>query len=532
MLTSHFWTLLLTTLPATAARTDTVPLYDNLGTHHFAISTKIPRAQQFFDQGLRLTYGFNHGEAIRAFNEAARLDPACAMCYWGTALAFGPHVNAGMDSASSFAAYAAVKKAAALASRATAREQAYIRALARRYSAAPPADRGRLDSAYSRAMAEVVRRYPDDLDAATLYAESLMDLRPWNYWKKNGEPYPGTRTLLVQLERVLKKNPDHPGACHYFIHAVEAVAPERAVSCAERLAGLMPGVGHMVHMPGHIYIRIGRYEDAIASNVHAVHTDESYIASESPSGVYPIAYYPHNYHFLSFAATMVGKSKQAIDAARSLVQKVPPEVARQVPPVEPLVPFLHLTLATFGKWDDVLGAPVPPADLRYATGMVQYARGSAFAAKQQWPDAQKALDTLTAVWKSTTAASDNKTVLGIAMHALIAEIAARQGKLDDAAMHYRVAMKLEDGLPYIEPPLWHYPIRHSLGKSLLEAGKAAEAEKLYREDLKRFPGNGWSLHGLAASLRARGANVDAERVERDLRKAWAGADVVLTASRF
>ena len=531
MLASHFWTLLLATLPATTAPIDTVPLYDNLGTHHFKISTNVPRAQQFFDQGLRLAYGFNHGEAIRAFNEAARLDPACAMCYWGTALAFGPHVNAGMDSASSVAAYAAVKKAVALASRATAREQAYIRALAERYSAVPPTDRTRLDSAYARAMAEVVKRYPGDLDAATLYAESLMDLRPWNYWKKNGEPYPGTRTLLVQLERVLRKNPDHPGACHYFIHAVEAVAPARAVSCAEKLAGLMPGVGHMVHMPGHIYIRVGRYEDAIASNVHAVHTDESYIASESPSGVYPIAYYPHNYHFLSFAATMVGKSKQAIDAARSLVQKVPLEVARQVPPVEPLVPFLHLTLATFGKWDDVLREPVPPPDLRYATGMVQYARGAAFAAKQQWPDAQLALDTLTAVWKAT-AASDNKTVLEIAMHALFAEIAERHRKFDEAAKHYRVAMKLEDGLPYIEPPLWHYPIRHSLGKTLLQAGKAAEAERMYREDLKRFPGNGWSLHGLAASLRARGANSDAERVELELRKAWAGADIALAASRF
>ena len=531
MLASHLWVLLLATSPATTARTDSVPLYDNLGSHHFSISTKIPRAQQFFDQGLRLTYGFNHGEAIRAFNEAVRIDPACAMCYWGTALAYGPHVNAGMDSASSVAAYSAVRKAVALAPRATAREQAYIRALARRYSANPPTNRAQLDSAYSRAMAEVVKRYPGDLDAATLYAESLMDLRPWNYWKKNGDPYPGTRTIVAQLERVIKGNPNHPGACHYFIHAVEAVTPELAVPCAERLAGLMPGVGHMVHMPGHIYIRVGRYEDAIASNVHAVHTDESYIASESPTGVYPIAYYPHNYHFLSFAATMVGKSKQAIDAARSLVGKVPADIARQVPPVEPLVPFLHLTLATFGKWDAVLGEPVPPADLRYATGMVQYARGTAFSAKQQWVDAQTSLDTLTYIWKATPA-SDNKTVLEIAMHALMGEIAARRGKLDDAASHYRVAMKLEDGLTYIEPPLWHYPIRHSLGKTLLQAGKAAEAEAAYREDLKRFPENGWSLFGLAASLRARGANKDAEQIELKLQKAWAGADVTLTASRF
>lgn len=531
MLASIFGTLLLATLPATTIPTDSVPLYDNLGAHHFAITTKIPLAQRFFDQGLRLTYGFNHGEAIRAFNEATRLDPGCAMCYWGTALAYGPHVNAGMDSAAGVAAYAAVRKAEALAPRATAREQAYIRALARRYSAVPPADRAKLDSAYSRAMAGVVKRYPGDLDAATLYAESLMDLRPWNYWKKNGQPYPGTPAILAQLERVLKKNPNHPGACHYFIHAVEAVTPERAVPCAERLAGLMPGVGHMVHMPGHIYIRVGRYEDAITSNVHAVHTDESYIASEKPTGVYPIGYYPHNYHFLSFAATMVGKSKQAIDAARALVQKVPVEIARQVPPVEPLVPYLHLTLATFGKWDDVLAEPAPPADLRFATGMVQYARGTAFAAKQQWVDAQMALDTLTAILNATEVGS-NKSVLEVAMHALTGEIAARRGKLDDAAMHYRVAMKLEDGLQYIEPPLWHYPIRHSLGKILLQAGKAAEAEALYREDLKRFPGNGWSLYGLAASLRGRGAIKDAEQVEVEFRKAWAGADVALVASRF
>jgi hypothetical protein len=278
--------LLIAAAPIQERAVDSVPLYTDLGAHHVAISTKVPAAQQYFDQGMRLVYGFNHGEAIRAFVEAARRDPDCAICHWGASLAAGPHVNAPMDSAGGVLAWQHLQKAQSLKSKASARERAFIDALVTRYTSSPLADRSRLDSAYARAMADVVRRYPNDLDAATLYAEALMDLRPWDYWTKDGKPHPGTNIVIAQLERVMTADPRHPGACHYYIHAVEAVAPEKAVACAERLAALMPGAGHIVHMPAHIYIRVGRYADAIESNIHAVHADETYIAGEKPTGLY------------------------------------------------------------------------------------------------------------------------------------------------------------------------------------------------------------------------------------------------------
>ena len=531
MVSSSFGTLLLAAVAAAQAPTDSVPLYDNLGDHHRAITTRVPRAQLYFDQGLRLVYGFNHAEAIRAFHEAARLDPDCAMCNWGTALAHGPHVNAGMDSASGVAAYAAVRQARARASRASPWERAYIRALERRYARIPPANRAGLDSAYAAAMGEVVRQYPDDQDAATLYAEALMDLRPWNYWMPNGDPYPGTVEILRLIEGVLEDNPNHPGACHYYIHAVEAKQPELAVPCAERLAALMPGVGHMVHMPAHIYIRVGRWADAVESNVHAIHSDEVYIEGQHPMGVYPIAYYPHNIHFLAFAATMAGQSGPAIDAARQLVAQTPIEVARQVPFVWPFVPFLHLTLVTFGRWNEVLEQPLPPADLRVPYAMAQYARGVALAALGRWSEAQVAADTVRQI-AAATAAGDPRTMLDIATHALLGEIAARQGHLDEAVAHFTQAIRLEDGLLYFEPPTWYYPVRQSLGAVLLRAGRAAEAEAAYREDLRRFPENGWSLFGLMASLRAQGRSAEADAVDQRFRRAWGRADVTLTASRF
>src|SRR5688572_19575405 len=275
-MTGLFGTLLLTALPAFVTPADTAQLYDNLGQHHHAISTSVPLAQQYFNQGLRLTSAFNHAEAIRSFEEAARHDETCAICWWGVAYAYGPNINAPMDSAAGVAAYAALQKALALRESASESERAYIDALATRYAAVPPANRAALDSAYARAMDEVATRYPDDLDAATLAAEAAMDLRPWNYWTPAGEPQPGTVELVTRLEGVIERDPNNPGACHYYIHAVEAVAPAKAVACAERLAGLMPGAGHIVHMPAHIYIRVGRYSDAVDANVHAVHTDESF----------------------------------------------------------------------------------------------------------------------------------------------------------------------------------------------------------------------------------------------------------------
>jgi tetratricopeptide (TPR) repeat protein len=511
---------------------DTVPLYTNLGSHHKRISTRVQATQQYFDQGLRLVYGFNHAEAIRSFTRAAEIDSTCAMCYWGIALAYGPHVNAPMDSVSGVAAYAAAQKALALKSHATAPERAYIEALAQRYAADPPTDRARLDTLYSRAMEQVAHTYAKDLDAATLYAESLMDLRPWNYWRPDGTPYPGTNEIVRQLKRVISRNPSHPGACHYYIHAVEAVNPQAAVPCAERLARLMPGEGHMVHMPAHIYIRVGRWNDAIQANQHAIHTDEVFIEGQHPVGVYPLAYYPHNIHFLAFASTMAGRSAQAIEASNALISKVNLDAARQVGLLQEMLPYHALTLTTFGKWDDVLAEPLPPEDIRFSYAMAYYARGVAHAAKGEWTEAQAALDTVTAINAATLEGADGKTALSIAVHALSGEIATRRGDLDAGINRFREAAKLEDAGLYFEPPKWYYPIRHSLGAALLKAGHNAAAEKVYREDLRRFPENGWSLFGLAQALGAQGKNTEAAAVDTRFRRAWASTDVTLTASRF
>ena len=508
-----------------------VPLYDNLGGHHHAITTEVPKAQQYFDQGLRLVYAFNHAEAVRAFGEAARLDPGCAMCYWGAALAYGPHINGAMDAVAGEKAYAMLQKAIALAPQASASERAYIQALARRYARPPPANRSKLDAAYANAMAAVAKRFPEDLDAATLSAEALMDLSPWDYWTSQGRPKPHTAEILALLDSVIARDPDHPGACHYYIHIQEAAHPEQAVACAERLARLMPGAGHIVHMPAHIYIRVGRYADAIESNRHAVHTDEGYLTEQHPSGIYPLTYYPHNLHFLAFAAAMAGQSAQAVEAARALAGRLDLEAIRQYPGLETLVAYPQLTLVTFGRWDEVLAAPLPADGLRFAGAMAHYARGVAFAAKARWHDADLALGKMKNALAATPAGI-NRTVLKIAAQALAGEIAARQGRPDAAADRFTRAVELEDSLRYSEPPYWYYPMRHSLGKALLAAGRPQAAERVYREDLMRYPENGWALFGLEASLLAQGQDAEAGQAKERFAHAWAGADVALTASRF
>jgi tetratricopeptide (TPR) repeat protein len=515
-----------------AAQQASPPLYTDLGTHHKSVGTKVPAAQQYFDQGLRLVYGFNHAEAIRSFTRATELDSTCAMCWWGIAYAYGPHVNAGMDSASGVKAYEAAQKAASLSRAAVPWQQGYISAVAARYEAVPPAARAHLDSAYARGMSDVARKYPKDLDASALYAESLMDLRPWNYWTSEGKPFPGTDEIVRRLETVIKQNPQHPGACHYYIHAVEAVTPKLAIPCAERLAKLMPGVGHMVHMPAHIYVRVGRYGDAAQSNVHAIHTDETFIDGQKPVTVYSLAYYPHNIHFLAFVSTMAGRSAQALEASQTLISKVNLDVARQVPMLQEMVPYHVLTLTTFGRWDEILSEPLPPADIRMSFAMATYARGVAYAAKGQPAEAAAALDTVKAIDAATPAEDPAKTAVSIATHALMGEIATRSGKPDEGIAHWQAALKIEDAGLYFEPPKWYYPIRQSLGAALLKAGKPAEAEAVYREDLKRFPENGWSLFGLAAALKAQGKSGDAAAVDQRFKKAWTGADVTLTASRF
>jgi tetratricopeptide (TPR) repeat protein len=509
-----------------------VRLYTDLGPYHKAIGTKVPAAQQYFDQGLRLLYGFNQAEAIRSFTRAAELDPKCAICWWGIAYAYGPHVNAGMDSASGVSAYQAAQKALSLSGKAPGWQRAYIEAVAKRYAAVPPANRASLDSAYSRSMRAVAKRYPKDLDATTLAAESMMDLRPWNYWTPEGKPYPGSDEIVRMLESVIARNPEHPGACHYYIHAVEAVNPQLAVPCAERLARLMPGEGHMVHMPAHIYVRVGRYKDAAASNVHAIHMDETFIEGQPQPTLYSLGYYPHNIHFLAFVSSMAGKSGQAIDAAKTLKSKVNMDVAKSVGMLQEMVPYYVLTLTTFGRWDEVLAEPLPPADMRFPSAMAHYARGVAFAAKGDFANARVELDTVTTIDAATAADADPKAATSIAVHALMGEIATRSGKAGEGIAHFQQALAIEDKGLYFEPPKWYYPIRQSLGAALLKAGRNAEAEAVYREDLKRFPENGWSLYGLAAALRAQGKSTEAAAVEKRFASAWADADVKLTSSRF
>jgi tetratricopeptide (TPR) repeat protein len=521
---------LASSLPAQQAAPP--PLYSDLGTYHKAIGTKVDAAQQYFDQGLRLAYGFNHAEAIRSFARAAELDTTCAMCYWGIAYAYGPHVNAPMDSASGVAAYDAAQHALRLSTAASPWEKAYVKAVAARYAQVPPTRRAALDSAYAYGMASVSRQYPQDLDAAALYAESLMDLRPWNYWTPDGKPYPGTDEIVRQLESVIQRYPDHPGACHYYIHAVEAVNPQLAVPCAERLAHLMPGAGHMVHMPAHIYIRVGRYADAAESNVHAIHDDETFIEGQHPTSVYSLAYYPHNIHFLAFASTMAGRSKQALAAARELKSKVNLDVARQVPMLQEMIPYYALTLVTFGRWDEVIAEPLPPSDIRMSYAMAYYARGVAYAAKGQRGDAAMALDTVRAIDAATPDSAPSKLPVSIAVHALRGEILTRGGKPKEGVEEFRKALAIEDAGIYFEPPKWYYPIRHSLGAALLKAGQGAEAEAVYREDLKRFPENGWSLFGLGMALRSQQKTSEAEDAERRFQQAWTGADVTLRTSRF
>jgi tetratricopeptide (TPR) repeat protein len=516
------------------------PLLGNLGSHQHPISTGTPLAQRYFDEGLILTFGFNHAEAIRSYSDAIKLDPACAICYWGIALALGPNINLPMDPAAVPDAWAALQRGLELAPGASPAERDYIQALTNRYSPDPAADRGALDLAYADAMRELSHKYPDDLDAASLFAEALMDLTPWQYWTKDGQPTTYTPEILSTLESVLARDPEHPAANHYYIHAVEASAqPERAIPSAERLATLVPGAGHLVHMPAHTFWRVGRYHDAELANEHAIHVDENYIPDRNVSGFYPIAYYPHNIHFLFAAAQMEGRSALAIDAARKLVSKVPEQAYRDFPPAEDYLPTPLFALVRFGKWDDLLQEPAPPADLRYTTGLWHWARGLAALRLGQIElaraehDQHNVIAREPALGELTLASfAPATTNLQLASQILTGELAGASGQRDDQVSHLQQAVKLQDGLDYTEPPAWFYPVRQSLGAALLAAGRPTEAEAVYREDLSQYRENGWSLFGLAQSLRAQGKSAEADEVQRRFEAAWQYADLTLTSSRF
>jgi tetratricopeptide (TPR) repeat protein len=512
------------------ASTGRVPLYRTLGSHHYAITTRNPQAQRYFDQGLRLTWGFNHPEAIRSFAEGERIDSSCAMCAWGIAFASGPNINLGMDSLAGVRASRAIQRAMRRADQVSDRERALIAALTARYAAVPPANRAALDSAWARRIGEVAERFRDDHEAQVLHADAIMNLSPWNYWNADGTPRPETGMIVERLERVLASNPNHPGACHMFIHAVEARDPARALPCAERLAALMPGAGHIVHMPGHIYIRVGRYEDAIKLNEHAVHADGEMLEGPGVArrGIYANGYYPHNYHFLSFAASMAGRSRIAIDAARETAKRVNPQA---VPWVESVTPIVEVTLVTFGRWKEILAQPEPSGSMPFLAAMTWYARGVAHAATGDEAAARRDLRRLQEI-SAAYPVNDNGTALKIAALALQGEIALRGKRPQEAVDRFRQAVQLENGLTYNEPPTWYYPIRQSLGLALLAANQPTEAERVYREDLDRFPRNGWSLFGLAQSLERQGNVDEARRVRAEFEAAWKGADVKLTGSRM
>ena len=526
--------------PAAAPVAGAPVLFDNLGSYHRAVTTTSRQAQAYFDQGLRLVYGFNHYEAQAAFREAARLDPGCAMCAWGIALTYGSNYNTPTDGERERGAWAAVSQARTLAAaRGTEPERALINALVGRHSVAPAKDRAALDRAYADAMREVTRRFPADLDAATLFADALMNLRPWSLWTPEGKPQPGTEELVATLERVLAADPRHPGANHFYIHAVEASPdPRRAEAAADRLLGLMPGAGHMVHMPSHIYYRIGRYADAGSANVAAVAADRAYFAKSQPSPIYRGMYYPHNLDFVWHAASMEGRSAECVRAAREFASEVPAAAVLEMPDMETAPAAPRLALARFGCWDEVLAQPAPPAKMLYVTAAWRYARGLAFTAKGRRDEAARELALLRTLLASVPA---DRTLAGffkmadmvrLASETLAGEMAARGGDADAAVKHLALAVRVQDEHWFTEPPPWHYPVRQSLGAALLRAARPAEAEAVYREDLRWNPENGWSLFGLAQSLRAQGKTADAAAVDARFRRAWARADVQLTSSRF
>jgi tetratricopeptide (TPR) repeat protein len=516
------------------------PRLQNVGKHTFPVTTHSEQAQRFINQGLNLTYGFNHAEAGRAFAEAARLDPNAAMAYWGQALVLGPNINAPMAPEEEPKALAHLRKAQSLKSKVSQRERDYIEALALRFTGKPQ-DRAAADQAYAGAMRILQETYPDDLDAATLYAEAVMDLRPWNYWTRDGRPYDQTHQIISALDRVLAKNPEHPGALHYWIHLWEASnTPEKAEAVADRLLPLAPAAGHLVHMPGHIYQRVGRYSDAMKANQMAILADEDYITQCRAQGLYPLGYYPHNVHFLWFAASMAGQSKIAIDAANKTAQAIPLSAIKEVPILQSFLLTPDYALVRFGRWDDILSAPAPRVETMFTRGVRHYARGMAFIRKKDFDTAKKEIDAVRGIANdpklietpSSMSLNQADSVLRVATTVLEGELAAAQGNYDLAVAHLDKAVRYHDNLVFTEPDDWHQPVRHVLGAVLLDAGRPAEAEAVYWEDLRRNPKNGWSLFGLAKALHAQNKHDQAKLVEADFKKVWADSDVTLTASRF
>ena len=526
---------------ASAAYLDSEPpLWDNLGTLSYPIGTDKARAQQYFDQGLGLAYAFNHREAQRAFRMAQKIDPKCALCYWGEALVLGPNINAPMDATAMGPAWTAIVRAKTLVKPGASKEQALIEALAKRYTEAPTADRKALDSAYAAAMGSLAERFPEDEQIAVLYAESLMDLSPWDYWEDHGRRAKGrTAEILNVLERVLAKHPDHPGAIHYYIHMVEASdRPERAEPYAKRLASLMPGAGHLVHMPFHLYFRLGRYVDALEANKEGIAADEAYIAQAKPDGIYPQVYYPHNLHSLMSSAQMAGDGKTALAAAEKLARVVSNDAARSIPLVQPIKAAPYFAHVQFSAPSIILSLPDPGPSLPYVQAMWHYARGVAEASLKQRKAADREARAISRIAASTDFAAlvaggvPAPDILRLARFIVLGRSAQAAGDLKRAHDAFKQAAAIQDRLAYTEPPHWYYPVRQSLGAVLLQMGDLQGAEAEFRASLRSAPNSGWSLYGLTETLQRRGDAAQAEATRKQLEQAWAGDRQILDLSRL
>jgi tetratricopeptide (TPR) repeat protein len=518
------------------------PIFTGYGDHHHPITTTNPQTQAFFDQGVRLLFAFNHAEAIRSFREGARLDPDCAMCWWGVSFALGSNINLPIQHDAPAPAIAALQMAKTLEPKVSPEEVAWIEALTPRYSTDPAADQHAMDEAFATAMGKVWQQYPNDLDAGVFYAEAMMDTQPWDYWDLDGKTPKGHGAEIVStLESILQKEPLHPGALHLYIHAVEAsTTPERAEAAADKLEPLMPSAGHIVHMPSHIYFRVGRYADAVKVNELAAEKDEQYIAACKAQGYYPLSYYVHNIHFLWTSSEMLGRYHAAEDAAKRVAKNAPANtaMATRVPQFQLYYIVPIVTDIRFGKWGKALAEPLPWPDLKLNTAVSLYARGFAHANKHAFKRAAEERSRLAAmIDHKDFAAIDTAGVPGtqlaqLSLALLDGEIARKHGNLDEALKQFKEANDLYDTLPYTEPDYWHQPVSHIYGAALLQAKKPAEAEAVYRDSLKDHRIDGWALFGLAQALEAQGKHKEAEETRAEFSKTWTMADVKLTSSRF
>jgi tetratricopeptide (TPR) repeat protein len=516
------------------------PLFERLGDRSRAISTTHAQAQRYFDQGLTLAYGFNHAEAKRSFLAALKLDPRCAMCAWGASLVLGPNINLPMLEAANAEAYALARQAGSLAAGARLVEQALIEALQRRYSATWTADRAALDRDYANAMRRVAERFPDDADVQALFAESLMDLFPWNYWQPDGTPRPETLAAIAAIDRAIAREPRHPGALHYKIHALEEFRPQEAVAAADALRGLVPDAGHLVHMPGHIYLRVGRYSDALQVNLDAGQADDSYVAQCQVQGFYPVAYHPHNWHFVAVSATLLGQRAEAMrGAARTghLMHGRAYDDAMVGLVVQHFDQLPLVTAVRFGLWDEVLATPKPVQSGDYALGLWHFGRGMAQSARGAASAAELELKALQAIVDKpehrnayVSVRSTVHSILAVAERMLAGELLLRERQYPLAIAALRQAAANEDALGYNEPEDWNYPVRLLLGTALLEAGQPQEAERAFQEDLRKHPENGWALYGLSLSLEALGKSAEAAQVRARFAQAWRHADIALSAA--